>query len=200
MATKDPRVDAYIEAAADFAKPVLAKLRALVHKACPEVQETIKWKMPVFEYKGPLCSMAAFKHHCVFGFWKQAILFGPSAISTYGASGAAVIPAKITGLDDLPSDAAIMALVRQAADLNEAGVRLPPRKQQQPLEAPVDLAHALKQAKGAAQQFKMMSTACQREYIQWIEEAKRDETRRSRIATAVEWIGQGKARNWKYQR
>ena len=76
MGTKDPRIDAYIEKSAEFARPILKKLRALVHKGCPApgVTETIKWGMPAFEYKGPFCGMAAFKNHCTFGFWKDKLL------------------------------------------------------------------------------------------------------------------------------
>jgi hypothetical protein len=131
MGTKDPRVDEYIEKkAAPFAKPILKKLRTLVHKGCPEVEETIKWGMPSFEYKGPFASMAAFKQHCSFGFWKAAILFadekkpGDKQFS-WGAPGRDPIPAKITSMDDLPSDAAILRVIKKAAKLNEEGVKLP---------------------------------------------------------------------------
>lgn len=200
MGAKDPRVDAYIEASADFAKPILKKLRTLVHKGCPDVQETIKWNMPAFEYKGPFCSMAAFKQHCLFGFWKRKILFGDAATSTWGAPGPEPIPPKIASPDDLPRDAVILALIRKAAKLNDDGVRLPPRKKAKPPEIPADFAAAMKKVKGATQRFKEMSPSGQREYVTWIVEAKREETRRSRIATAVEWIAEGKHRNWKYQR
>src|SRR5690606_12629648 len=130
---KDPRIDAYIEKSAEFAKPILKRLRALVHKGCPEVTETIKWGMPAFEYKGPLCGMAAFKQHCVFGFWKSALLFdessGGKAATTdskakklnWGAAGRDPVPARITSADDLPSDKVILSLLKRAVKLNDEG-------------------------------------------------------------------------------
>lgn len=207
MPTKDPRVDAYIEKSADFAKPILKKLRTLMHKGCPEVTETIKWGMPSFEYKGPFCGMASFKQHCAFGFWKAAILFkdetsapGEKAMS-WGAPGRDPIPARITSLDDLPSDAKILALIKKAKKLNDEGVKVPRQATvKKPLPMPADFAAALKKTKGATANFEKMSPSGKREYIEWIIEAKRDETRQTRIATAVEWIAEGKSRNWKYQK
>jgi hypothetical protein len=190
MGTKDPRVDAYIEKSADFAKPILKKLRALVHKGCPDVVETIKWSMPAFEYKGPFCGMASFKQHCAFGFWKAAILFAEERKnsdrpSSWGAPGKDPLPAKITSLDDLPSDATFLALIKKAVKLNDEGVKIPAKKTD---------------TKGATANFDAFSPSCQREYIEWIAEARKDETRQKRIATAVEWIAEGKHRNWKYQK
>ena len=133
MGTKDPRVDAYIEKAAPFAKPILKKLRSLAHKGCPDVVETIKWGMPSFEYKGPFCGMTAFKAHCSFGFWKSAILFddklyrdenGESKLA-WGAPGHDAVSTRIESVADLPSDDVILALLRRAAKLNDDGVKLP---------------------------------------------------------------------------
>lgn len=208
MGTKDPRIDAYIEKSADFARPILKRLRTLVHKGCPDVQETIKWGMPAFEYKGPFCSMAAFKQHCVFGFWKAALLddarTAPSADAkamNWGACGSDPIPARITSTADLPTDAAMLRLIRKAATLNDDGVKLPVRRTpRKPLPMPPDFAAALKKTRGAAPAFAAFPPSHKREYIEWITEAKRDETRRKRIATAVEWIAQGKPRNWKHQK
>jgi hypothetical protein len=77
MGEKLAGVDAYIARAATFAQPILKHLRATVHNACPEVEEALKWGMPFFVYRGsPLCSMAAFKQHCSFGFWKAALVTG----------------------------------------------------------------------------------------------------------------------------
>ena len=216
MGTKDPRIDAYINKSADYAKPILKKLRAIVHKGCPApgVTETIKWGMPAFEYKGPFCGMAAFKKHCVFGFWKSSILFAPgndgkksSAINkageklNWGAHGRDPVPACITSVKELPSDATMLAIIKRAAKLNDDGVKVPKKKtKKKPLPMPKDFAAALKKTKKAAATFEAFSPSHKREYIEWIVEAKTDETRQRRMATAVEWIAQGKGRNWKYER
>jgi uncharacterized protein YdeI (YjbR/CyaY-like superfamily) len=210
MATKDPRIDAYIETSNDFARPILKKLRALVHKGCPGVVETIKWGMPAFEYKGPFCGMAAFKKHCVFGFWKAELLFrdqGKTAAArtreklSWGAKGSEPASAHLTDVKDLPSDAVILKLIKEAVALNDEGVKLSPsRTRRKPLPMPEDFEVALRKAKGAGAAFEAFSLSQKREYIEWITEAKREETRRSRIATAVEWIAEGKTRNWKYQK
>lgn len=208
MPTTDPRIDAYIEKAAPFAQPILTRFRKLVHKGCPDVTETIKWGMPAFDYKGPLCSMAAFKKHCSFGFWKAALLADAEPekadeinASSWGAPGRDGIPAKITSNDDLPSDAAIVRLIKKAAKLNDDGVKPPASKSaRKPLPMPADFAAALKRTKGATANFDKFPPSHKREYIEWITEAKREETRCKRIATAVEWIAEGKSRNWKYQK
>lgn len=204
MGTKDPRVDAYIANAATFAQPILTRFRTLVHKACPNVQETIKWGMPAFDDKGPLCSMAAFKKHCAFGFWKAALLHEsqdgttPAAMN-WGAPGRDPIPARIQSSDDLPSDAAILRLIRRAAKLNKDGIKLPKsRSVRAALPMPRPFAAALAKSKSASRVFAAFSPSAKREYIEWITQAKREETRATRIASAVEWISQGKQRNWKY--
>ncbi len=207
MPTKDPRVDQYIEKAVPFARPILKKLRSLVHKGCPEVTEAIKWGMPAFEYKGPFCGMAAFKQHCVFGFWKASIMFADERAASpdvkamsWGAPGRDPIPAKITSADDLPSDAKILALIKKAKKLNDDGVKAPRASAKRTLAMPGDLQAALKKARGAMANFEKFPPSHKREYIEWIVEAKREETRAKRIATAVEWIAAGKSRNWKYQK
>ncbi|MCI0364043.1 MAG: YdeI/OmpD-associated family protein [Phycisphaerales bacterium] len=221
MATKDPRIDAYIAKSADFAKPILNHLRALVHKGCPDVVETIKWGMPSLEYKGPFCGFAAFKQHCVFGFWKSALLFGGDESEgktkgaqsrsasiedarrklNWGARGRDPVPARITSLDDLPSDAVILGLTKQAAKLNDDGIKLPAREKgkKKPVRVPKEFAAALKKTKKAAANFDAFSPSHKREYVEWIVEAKTDQTRERRIAAAIEWIAQGKSRPWKYQ-
>lgn len=207
MGAKDPRVDEYIEKSAPFARPILKRLRKLVHKGCPELAETIKWGMPSFEYKGPFCSMAAFKQHCVFGFWKAALLneanSGDSAkpAMNWGAHGRDSVPAKITSSDDLPSDAALLRLIRKAAKLNDDDIKIKlPRKARKPLAMPPEFASALKRVKVAADTFNRFPPSHKRDYIEWIIEAKRDETRQKRIDTAVKWISEGKSRHWKYQK
>jgi uncharacterized protein YdeI (YjbR/CyaY-like superfamily) len=209
MGTKDPRVDEYIGKAAEFAQPILKKLRSLVHKGCPDVVETIKWGMPAFDYKGPLCGMAAFKKHCAFGFWKAALLFADKerakdeGISklTWGAPGRDPKKACIESVDDLPSDAVFLKLLKEAVRLNDDGVKVPSTKtRRKPLPMPDDFKAALKKSKKAAANFEDLAPSHKREYIEWIIEAKREETRQRRIATAVEWISEGKSQNWKYER
>lgn len=207
MGNKDPRVDAYIEQANDFAKPILVKLRAMVHRGCPEVVESIKWGMPAFEYKGPFCGMAAFKKHCVFGFWKSDLIFSNKSVTaeragdrlSWGAKGRKSAAACITDVKDLPSDAVFRRILKQAMRLNDEGVKLPQRKRES-IPMPREFGAALKKSKKAVANFDAFSPSRKRDYIEWITDAKREETRRTRIATAVEWIAEGKSRNWKYEK
>lgn len=206
----DPRVDAYINHAAEFAQPILKHFRGLVHQACPEVVETIKWGMPSFEYKGPYCSMVAFKKHCSFGFWKAALLDdgnptgpnrGDAKAMNWGAPGSDPIPAKISSLKDLPSKTAILRLLKKAKQLNEAGIKVPLEMRAKPkLAAPPDFNKALTAKAAAKKCFAKMTESQQRDYVEWILDAKRPETRAQRVETAVAWIAEGKTRNWKYQK
>jgi uncharacterized protein YdeI (YjbR/CyaY-like superfamily) len=196
----DSRVDAYIAKSAAFAQPILRHLRTLVHQACPEACETIKWGMPSFEYHGILCGMAAFKEHCTFGFWHhgmQKILGadGRKADQAMGAFG------RIASLADLPSDKDMIRYIKAAGKLNESGApaRTPP-KPKRGLPVPPDLKRALAKNKAAAAAFEKFSPSHRREYIAWITEAKRDETREKRLLTTVEWLSDGKSFNWKYER
>ena len=197
MPSHDPRVDAYIAKAEDFARPILAEIRVRVHAACPEVEETIKWGMPNFVHAGGiLCGMAAFKRHVSFGYWKHALVMGDAERDGMGSYGKMASPA------DLPPKAAMRADLKKAMQLNEDGVK-PERRKAAPKpepEVPVDLAAALKQHKAAKAAFDAFPSGCKREYIEWIVEAKREETRAKRLAQAVEWMGEGKRRNWKYER
>jgi uncharacterized protein YdeI (YjbR/CyaY-like superfamily) len=199
MGTKDARVDAYIERAAPFARPILKRIRKAVHAGCPEVDETIKWGMPAFMYKGPLCGMAAFKAHATFGFWKHALLLKgkPSPARSNGKAMGSF--GRIATLEDLPSDRQLIALVKRAAALNEQGIKVVrERTVKAPLATPPDLLAALRKRRTALRTFQEFSPSHRREYVEWIVEAKRDETRRRRIETAVEWMAEGRARNWKY--
>jgi len=207
MPTTDPLVDAYIAQSGDFAKPILTKLRAVAHKACPDVIEKIKWGAPAFEYKGPLCGMVAFKKHCAFGFWKSELLFRDKDSTfvkageklSWGVKGRDPEAARITAISDLPSDAVLLKIIKEAKRLNDEGVALPKRKPES-VPLPKDFEAAMKKVKRAAANFEAFAPSHKREYIGWITEAKREETRRARIATAVEWISEGKSRNWKYQK
>jgi uncharacterized protein YdeI (YjbR/CyaY-like superfamily) len=194
MGARDPRIDAYIAKSADFAKPILNHLRELVHAACPDAQETVKWQSPSFEYKGLLCGMAAFKEHCTFGFWKHELLLGDRNGEAMGSFG------RITSLKDLPSDRTLNRLIKRAAKLNADGVKTPrtaaaPRP---PLVVPTFLTTALKKNAAARQSFGAFSPSHQREYVEWLTEAKTDATRDKRLATALAWMAEGKRRNWKY--
>jgi uncharacterized protein YdeI (YjbR/CyaY-like superfamily) len=201
MASKDPSVDAYIENAAEFARPILKHLRRLIHTACPEVQENIKWSFASFDYKGMLCSIAAFKQHCTFGFWKHSLLFGPE-VSRHGTNDEAMGQfGRITKMSDLPADKVILGYVKKAMRLNEEGIKVPKpasKAKKAPLPIPVELGNAMKKNKKALAVFEKFSPSHQREYIEWITEAKREETRTKRVATAIEWMAEGKARHWKY--
>ena len=195
MGTRDPRVDAYIEKAQPFARPILRHLRKIVHAGCPAVEETMKWSFPHFTYKGMLCAMAAFKEHCTFGFWKASLLEGggtrrADAMGQFG---------RITSIDDLPPEKRLIRLVKQAAALNEAGAKLERKsKPRQPLEPPDYFLTPLRKNKKALAAFERFSPSHRREYIEWIREAKGEATRQRRVATALEWLAEGKPRNRKY--
>ncbi len=199
MPVHDPRVDAYIAKSADFAQPILRHLRSLVHEACPQVQESIKWGAPPFGYgDGILCGMAAFKRHVSFGFWKHALVMGEGAerdgMGSFG---------KMASLSDVPSKKTMGSLIRKAVRLNEQGVKTPATRKttapRVPLEIPEDLLVALNRNRKAKNTFDAFTPSARREYVEWVIEAKREETRQRRIAQAVEWIVEGKHRNWKYQ-
>jgi uncharacterized protein YdeI (YjbR/CyaY-like superfamily) len=199
MATRDPRVDAYIAKSADFARPILEHIRAVVHAACPDVEETMKWGFPHFQYKGLLCSMAAFKEHCAFGFWKGSLVLGKGDGEADNAMGHF---GRITKVSDLPSKRVLTGYIKKAMELNEAGVKSPTRsKPKAPKSAPVapdDLAAALEKNPAARSTFEGFSPSHKREYIEWITEAKTPATRARRLETAVQWMAEGKPRNWKY--
>ena len=196
MGTRDPRVDAYIAKSAAFAKPILTHLRELVHEGCPRVVETIKWGMPSFEYEGILCGIAAFKQHCAFGFWKHALIVKDDAKAdeAMGSFG------KITSMKDLPSKAVLTRYLKKAMRLNEEGVKVPREKPRPKKAIPMhpDLKRALAANRKASATFEGFSPSHKREYLEWIAEAKREETRLRRVEQAVEWLADGKPRNWKY--
>ena len=196
---RDPRVDAYIEKSADFAKPILTHLRDVVHAACPQVEETMKWSFPHFMHHGMMCAMAALKQHCTFGFWKGELVVGRASAEDERAMGQF---GRITGLAGLPSRKALTAYIRKAAKLNEEGIK-PSRAKPKPrpeAAVPDDLASSLKRNRKAAATFAAFSPSQRREYVEWIVEAKREETRAKRLAQAIEWIAEGKSRNWKYEK
>lgn len=199
MAKKDPRVDQYIARSAEFARPILKRLRKVVHAACPAVEETMKWSVPHFDYRGEMmCGMAAFKEHCTFGFWKGDLVMGGAAKrDAMGHLG------RITSLADLPADATLARYVRKAMQLNDAGVKAPhlaARRPRPALAPPDDLLAALAKNRPARVTFEAFSPSHKREYIEWITEAKTAATRSRRLETAVGWMAEGRERNWKYAR
>jgi uncharacterized protein YdeI (YjbR/CyaY-like superfamily) len=195
MPSHDPRVDAYIERSAEFAHPILEHLRAIVHAACHDVEENIKWGFPHFGYKGAMmCSMAAFKHHCSFGFWNYKDITGKKPEEGAGSFG------KITSVRDLPGKKELTGYIRKAMALTDAGVKKerPKASPKPPPKTPPDLAAQLKKNTTARKTYDAFSASCQREYVEWINEAKTDATRAKRVATTIEWLAEGKQRNWKY--
>lgn len=196
---RDPRVDAYIQNARPFARPILKRIRKAVHTGCPDVTETVKWRMPAFEYKGPLACMAAFKAHCSLGFWKASLM---NSVPEEAATQAMGQFGRFESLDDVPSESALVSMVREAVALNDAGVRVDRKKAspKPPLQTPPDVLAALRKNKNAIATWTAFPPSHQREYIQWIREAKTDETRARRLETAVGWIAGGKGRNWKDER
>jgi len=200
MGKKDPRIDAYLKKAAPFAQPVLVRLRALIHKACPSVEETLKWGHPSFTYKGILCGFASFTAHCTFGFWKGSLIVGNNKGKTQEAMGQF---GRLTALSDLPADKVILTYVKEAARLNDEGI-MPPRKTtasaDKRLTIPKVLAVALKKNPKAKTYFEEFNYSRKKDYVEWITEAKTEETRSRRLATAIGWISEGKGRNWKYER
>ena len=203
MPTLDPRIDAYLATAPAFARPILERLRAAVHAAVPEVEEAIKWSRPHFLLDGRiLCGMSAFKAHCAFGFWANR----DAAMAASGAAAGEAMGqfGRITSVADLPPPAALRTLLREAAAASRAPADAPvrpaaPRPARAPLAVPDDLRTALGATPAAAAAFEAFAPSQRREYVEWITEAKRPETRAKRLAQAVAWIGEGKHRNWKYE-
>jgi uncharacterized protein YdeI (YjbR/CyaY-like superfamily) len=193
MGKRIPEVDAYIAKAAPFAQPILEKIRDAFHAASPEIEETMKWSAPFFDYKGVLGNMAAFKNHVAWGFWKARLM----------KDGGSIRGLRATGVKDLPSKKAMVELIREAMRLNDEGAkveRAPSTRSAKPLEVPDDLAASLKKDRKARTTFDNFSPSQKREYVEWLTEAKQDATRQKRLATAMEWIAEGKSRHWKYKK
>lgn len=204
MAKNDPKIDAYIEKAQPFAQPVLKHLRKLIHTANPDVVEVVKWGMPCFDHKGPYCSMASFKQHAVFGFWKSKLIKDPKGYlgERKNAGGEAMGNfGRITSLKDLPPDKVIIDFLKQAAKLNDEGVKLPAKAKKETKEV-VPSAYftkELKKNKKAVASFAAFSPSKKKEYVEWVDTAKTEETKAKRMATSVEWISEGKNLNWRYE-
>ena len=198
----DKRIDDYISESVDFAKPILNHLRKLIHIACPQVEETIKWGFPHFDYNGMMCSMASFKHHCAFGFWKAAIMKDADQLKENNAN-AMGHSGKIKNLKDLPPDEIIIDRIKEAMKLNEEGIKLPERKKSDKkpeIIVPFSLKKELVKYKKASDTFNNFSPFNKRDYIEWIEEAKTEDTKKKRILKTIELLTEGKKRNWKYEK
>lgn len=201
----DPRIDAYIEKSAPFAVPILQHLRGVIHEAVPQVTEDIKWSRPFFLYDNKiLCNLSAFKAHCTFGIWNTEVA---SVIKASGRDSSEAMGTfgRIASLADLPPAKEIAKLLQQAAKDLDAGIHhplkamrsvKPPKVEVVP---PPDFLATLSRNKPAQKVYESFAPSHRREYLEWITEAKREETREKRIAQAVEWIAEGKQRNWKYQ-
>jgi hypothetical protein len=198
MPTRDKRIDAYIARTRPFAQPILKQLREQVHASCPDVEETLKWSHPSFEYKGMLCGMAAFKEHAVFGFWKHDLVVGddPKAREAMGSFGC------LKSTSDLPSKAQFARYVKTAMRLNDEGVKVVRAKTRpkKPVAMHPELKAAMARSKKAQATYAAFPPGQQREYLEWVADAKGDDTRARRIQQAVEWMAEGKRRNWKYER
>ncbi len=198
MGTRDPRIDAYIEKSADFAKPILEKIREQMHRHCPEVTETIKWGFPHFEYKGIMAGAAAFKAHCALYFWNGGRIGLPERqAESMGQFG------RMTSVKDLPKPTEMAKLIKAAMALKDAGIKPAPRAKptaKKELEVPDDFTALLKKNKKALATFEAFSYTNKKDYVEWITEAKTDATRDKRIAQSLEWLAEGKVRNWKYVR
>ena len=198
MTVHDPRIDAYIARQANFARPILDHLRAAIHAVCTEAEEALKWGMPAFMYKGEiLASMAAFKAHATFGFWRGNQVMGDGAqkLDAMGQFG------RLRSIADLPEPDTLKELIEKAMSLTDTGVK--PVRNKAPKDdfsVPEDLETALRGNSAASAGFVAFPPSCRREYVEWVTEAKRPETRAKRIAQAVEWIAEGKKRNWKYEK
>lgn len=196
---EDPRIDAYIAQSAAFAQPILAHIRAVVHAACPDIEETMKWSMPHFVHHGIVCSMAAFKEHCAVSFWKGELIFGyPAGGGAMGHLG------RITSIADLPPRAKLAAYVQQAVKLNADGTPAPararPAAKRPEAAVPPGLSAALARDAAARAIFDGFSPSHRREYIEWLEEAKTEATRAKRLLQTLAWLAEGKPRHWKYTR
>jgi len=206
MSSYDPRIDAYIEKSADFARPVLIHLRELLHATCPDIEETWKWSFPNFSYRGQaMCSMAAFKEHCAFSFRKASLMPDTDNILELTEREAMGQLGRITSLKDLPKDSVLKRYIKAAMKLSEDGVKKPApakktEKEKATLETPADFAALLKANEDADSVFQQFSYSNRKEYIEWFNEAKTEATRTKRMNQAIEWIAEGKSRNWKYKK
>jgi len=202
MSTTDPRIDAYIENAQPFAKPILTYLREIIHETCPDAEEGWKWSFPHFMYKGKiLCAFTAFKQHCGFGFWLEKEMKTITELTKDTERTGMFTLGKIRSIEDLPPKVLLKTAIKDAMDLTDMGVTLKkaaPEKKE--TEVPAYFSEALNENSDAKKVFENGSSSFRKEYIMWITEAKTEATRNKRIEQALEWLSEGKGRNWKYEK
>ena len=200
---KDRRIDDYISKSEEFAKPILRYIRDIVHKACPEVTETMKWGMPHFDYKGMMCGIASFKQHCTFGFWKASLMKDKYKVFVKGENSGMGNFGKVKDIQDLPSAKIIIEYIKEAMKLNDDNVAVSKELKEnvrKELVIPEYFLKVLKKNEVALKTFMDFSYSHKKEYLEWITEAKKEETREKRIYAAIEWLSEGKGRNWKYEK
>lgn len=200
---KDRRIDDYISKSEEFAKPILRYIRDIVHKACPEVTETMKWGMPHFDYKGMMCGIASFKQHCTFGFWKASLMKDKYKVFVKGENSGMGNFGKVKDIQDLPSAKIIIEYIKEAMKLNDDNVAVPKELKEnvrKELVIPEYFLKVLKKNEVALKTFMDFSYPHKKEYLEWITEAKKEETREKRIYAAIKWLSEGKGRNWKYEK
>ncbi|MBS4044061.1 MAG: YdeI/OmpD-associated family protein [Chitinophagaceae bacterium] len=198
---KNKLVDEYIDKVQPFAKQVLMHLRQLIHETCPDVEEKIKWGMPSFEYKGMMCGFAAFKQHCTFMFWKAPLMKDSILMENAKSETSMGHLGRITSLKDLPSDKKIIGYIKEAMRLNELGIKVEKKKiPLKDMDVPVEFLAAIKKNKKAFATFEAFSNSNKKEYIDWFTEAKTEATKQKRLLQAIEWMAEGKPRNWKYMK
>ena len=204
MPSDSQRIDEYIKKAPEYAQPIMEKLRKAVHKGCPGVEEAIKWGVPYFMHNGILCGMASFKKHVSFGFWKSKEMDDPEGLFETGTGKkASMCNAHFHSVKELPTQKVLVDYVKRAAKLNVEGAKKKPAKKTKKkinTKVPTDLAALLKKNKKAQKTFESFAPGQQRDYIEWVTEAKRDATRQKRLATTIEWLSEGKKRYWKYEK
>lgn len=196
----NPAINTYIANAQPFAQPILIHIRKLVHQACPNVEEKIKWGMPFFDYKGSMCNLAAFKQHCSFGFWKASLMSDRMLVETAKSEVAMGHLGKITSVEDLPSDKKIIAYIEEAMLLNEEGKRVVKVTATAATSyvVPDYIVAAIKENENAFATFEAFAPSHRKEYAQWIDEAKTEATKDKRLAETINLLLKGKPRNWQY--
>jgi uncharacterized protein YdeI (YjbR/CyaY-like superfamily) len=203
MAVREKVIDEYIARSADFAKPILLHIRELVHRACPKVEEKIKWGFPFFDYKGQsMCHVSAFKKHAVMGFWKAPLMKDPILVANAKSEVAMGHLGKIVCLKDLPPDKTIISWIKEAMELNDNGIKLPAKVKsadRKQLIVPAYFVEALEKHTKAKQVFEAFTYSHKKEYLEWITEAKTEITRKKRMLKAIEMMEEDKSLNWKYK-
>lgn len=195
--SRDARIDAYLDRAQPFAQAILTRVRERVHAVLPEIEETVKWSAPAYTLGGKIILItAAFKSHAAINFWRGQEIRDGANEDGMGQFG------KLKSIGDLPPDGELDALIRKAAELAHSAPT-PRKTKHQPKPAPEmhpDFAAALDRSAKAKAALESFPPSARRDYLEWVADAKQDDTRAKRIATAVEWLSEGKRRNWKYEK